>query len=530
MLVFSTRLPLKKNVDKNICLDIFFKWIIGSPNYGIDKIDYDTSADTDFEFRNDKVAIYVRHFKDDNTGIEITAGRLENNDADTGAVWTNDCIFLSENGVKSVLIQLNCHCQSYEIQLPETVHKPYIVRQIVEGGYCRNDGDIPITDKPLVADKDCYFDMCKEIMLGTHRNSLPCVYLSCDENGRAALSPYKLANELSGIAHVFIEKNTATSFKLKDCTNKNNVHSGYVGIYFPGTKAYECFTDSTARSGPIYDSVRKALVNRLDSSNYNWNQIAVLQSRQRMLEWKQSNEKYKQAYDTNISIANKEKEELQQEITELRGKLKELLDKTSDYEELFNVYAKIEEDLNNKVSSLQKDADYYLEENDRLEKENFSLTSRLDSMQNSRKSVTSNGAPVLSLASENELYEGECNDMILSIISQVKDKFYENSRGRILISALLADNPKVGKCTEIINTVETVFEKGGKLSGADKSTLKNIGFVIDDDTDGHIKLTYASDPRTLFTLSGSPSDKRTGKNIATDIRRNLDVEKKLFEQ
>lgn len=534
MLVFSTRLPLKDSVEKDICLGIFFKWIIGSPNYNIDKIDYDPSADKDFEFKNDKVSIYVRHFKDVNSGIEITAGRLENNDADTGAVWTNDCIFLSENGLKSVLVQLNCYCQSYEIQLPETVHKPYIVRQIVEGGYCRNDGDIPITDKPLVVDTE-YFDTCKEIMLGIHKNSLPCVYLSCDETGKAALNPYTLAKELSGIAHVFREKSTKTSFRLKDCTNRNNVHSRYVGIYFPGTKAYERFTPKDGDNhedefiNDLYNSVRRALVNRLDSSNHSWNQIAVLQSKLRMLEWKQSNEKYKQAYDNDISIVNKEKEELQQEITELRSKVTELLDKTSEYENLFDTYAKIEEDLNNKIKSLQKDVDYFLEENDRLEKENFSLMSRLNSIQTSRKPSTSNASPVLSLASETELYEGECTDMLISILSQVSNNFYENSRARILISALLADNPKIGKCAEIISTAESVFEKGGKLSGTDKSTLRNIGFVIDDDTDGHTKLTYNNDPRTLCTVSGSPSDKRTGKNLAGDIRKKLDVEKKLFE-
>ena len=103
MLVFSTRLPLKDEITQEECLHLFIKWVIDSPNYSIDAVEYDVSSYKDFDCDYGNQTFSIRHYMDES--IEISACRLENREST--AVWINDCIFLCENGNKSLLIQLN---------------------------------------------------------------------------------------------------------------------------------------------------------------------------------------------------------------------------------------------------------------------------------------------------------------------------------------------------------------------------------------------------------------------------------------
>ena len=86
-----------------------------------------------------------------------------------------------------------------------------------------------------------------------------------------------------------IEKDYDIATKLQNDTDGNNAYLGYVGIYFPGTQycqrhGLKCYDDNfyKMRQG-IIDDVWDAIMNRADSTQYNWNQILALQARQKML-------------------------------------------------------------------------------------------------------------------------------------------------------------------------------------------------------------------------------------------------------
>lgn len=200
MLVFSTRLPIKNEVQQEDCMKLFIKWVVESPHYPIDCIDYDFGSYKDFDYKNENVTFSVRHFK--NNQVELSACRLENRE--DRAVWINDCIFLNEQGNKSLLIQLNCNLINYDSQLPN-YHKPHIVHMFVEAKYCRDDAGIPISDTPIASDGE-FYDVCVNIMNGTLDYSMPMVYISCDYWGKTEVSAVYLARQLAGVAHVFVEK------------------------------------------------------------------------------------------------------------------------------------------------------------------------------------------------------------------------------------------------------------------------------------------------------------------------------------
>ncbi len=474
MLVFSTRIPLKDTVTQEDCLRLFIEWITESPHYSIDNIDYDISSCSDFDFSKDNIAFFIRHIKDEKT--ELSACRFENKETDS--VWFNDIIFLCENGMKSLLIQLNCNRTNYNTQLPP-IHKPYIVRKFVEGGFCKDDAEIPVCDTPIQVD-DKYYDICVKIMQGIYTNSMPIVYVSCDYMGKHVISAEYLAKQLSGVAHVFVEKNRETALRLRDDTDGNNAHTGYVGIYFPSTKlcqkhGLEYYSDDREMGNEIINSIWSALINRVDASVYNWNQIIAIQSRQKMSEWQ--------------DISAKNKEQLSEYMDNFDAENKSLRDQIVE--------------LNQQV---------------------YSLRSQLDAL---RQSIKENeaGNCFYNMGKEPNLYTSERNDLLFSILSQVQNRYDVNSRGYILIQSLLEANPYVGECSKIMAEVRNVFSGDGKLTSIKKAQLKSVGFSVEGDG-SHYKVVF-HDARYMFPVSKTPSDYREGKNTISDISKILDIEKKI---
>lgn len=208
MLVFSTRLPLKSNVTQKECIELFIKWIVESKHYPIYDIQYDPDSQEDYECTEGNITFSIRHYTDEK--VILSACRLENKESES--VWINDCIFVDENNEKSLLIQLNCGTTSYETELPY-INKPYIVRLFIEGNYCRNDDDIPVSDMPFIVDEK-YLDKCSDIMKGSSCNIMPVVYISCNYSNKTIISPQYMAKQLSGIGHVFYELEHETAVTL----------------------------------------------------------------------------------------------------------------------------------------------------------------------------------------------------------------------------------------------------------------------------------------------------------------------------
>ena len=475
MLVFSTRLPLKRSVTQEDCIRLFMDWVINSPHYHMGDLEYDVTSREDFECTRGSVTFSIRHYRDEKA--ELSACRLENREEK--AVWYNDCIFLREGEDPSLLIQLDCSRTDFDADLPR-VKKPYIVRQCVEKGLCRDDGGIPVTGAPLMPEEEALYPICTAVMRGEYAYSMPVVYVSCDYWGHTDVNPLYLAQQLSGMAHVFAEQSYDTALRLKEDTGGNNAYRGWVGIYFPGTGLCQrygltYYPDKDAMTREIIDAVWDALANRLDASVYSWNQIIALQARQKMRQWQ------------DISAQDKEQLNLfmdtfDQENAGLRAKIDELNKQ---------VYA-----LGNQVSSLREQLAA------RPEEDSFYRPGE-----------------------EKELYPGERCDLLRSILSQVVEKYPENSRAEALIRSMLAANPRVGGCSKLIDTIREVFRNGEKLSNVDRKRLEGLGFTITEEG-SHNKLVFL-DPRYTFTASKTPSDRRGGNNLISVLCGTLDVERKI---
>lgn len=475
MLVFSTRLPLKAEITNQDCLKVFTEWIIGSPHYQIDELCLDADSLDDYDYIQGNVTFSIRHYKDES--IELSACRLQNQEGNL--IWDNDCIFFTSEGKKRLLIQLNCNWTDFRTDLPP-IHKPHIVRMFVEKGYCDFDGKIPVTDTPITAGNDNYNDY-RDIMCGNFSYEMPVVYISRDYWERTAVSPQSLARQLSGVAHVFVEENYEIAARLQEDTQGNNAYLGYVGIYFPQTRYCQKhglgYYDNDVRKmyRGIINDVWDAIMNRADSTQYNWNQILALQARQKMLKMQGVSKQSQEELDAYIDTFDREKKELE---------------------------AKVEE-LSQKVLSLRAERD--------------SLMAAIE---------TSNSDNLFyNAGTEKELYPGERNDLLYSVLSQVLNKYEESTRPYCIIKSLLDANPKLGACEKIIKGVETAFKSGERLTKVSKNQLTDLGFTIEGDGP-HYKLVF-KDPRYMFTVAKTPSDYRSVKNLVSKICKMLDVEKKI---
>lgn len=474
MLVFSTRLPIKDTMTKEACLNLLIEWIIESPHYSINKIDYDITSEKDFEVIGENVCFSIRHVKSE--GIELVACRFVNKEID--AVWYSDSIFLDENGEKSLLVQLNCNRIHYNTQLPK-IHKPYVVRKFVEGGFCKDDAGIPICDTPIEIGDNLY-DVCVDVMNGRYSNAMPVVYVSCNYLEQYVIKPDDLAKKLGGVAHVFVEKDRETALRLREDTDSNNAYMGYVGIYFPKTKlcrkhGAEYYSNEREMRNEIINSVWSALTNRVDASIYNWHQITALQSRQRLAEMQDISAKDRQQLSEYMDNFDAENEELRNQLAELNKQL-------------------------------------------------YSVQAQLDICRASMKDIDTNGC-FYKMGSEPNLYVSERNDLLYSILSQVQNKYEKNSRGYAIIKSLLEANPREGECSRIIAELKNIFSGDGKLNSAKKAQLKALGFIVEEEGT-HYKLVF-HDSRYSFSVSKTPSDHREGKNMISDIAKIIDITRKI---
>ena len=475
MLLFSTRLPLKESVTKEDIIELIREWITGSPHYGFANLEY-TISDGDKVFVSGNTTVSFKTFTD--SKVDVLACRLE--DREDNKCWQSDCIYIDKDGTKQFLVQLQRMVDSFTPRDLPSGNKPYIVRTCMKNGYCRNDGPFAIQSEYYIVEEG-YVDTAVAVMNGTADYSLPVVYLSVGENGRTVVPPNYLAKKLGGVAHVLVETDKNTSWVLRERTHENNVHNGYAGIYFPGTTDYRRHApadynrDGKAMADAIIADIWSMLITRSDVSDYNWTQVNSHKAKQSLQGLHGEGTQTQEQLDLYMEAFDQENKELQQQVEELSS-------------------------------------------------QNYILRARLDAMTASLADSAA-GEAFYCRGEEKDFYDGETNDLLYSILSQVKNRYEETSRPYTLIEDLLQANPRVGEGEKIARSIRDLFGRGCRMSSSEQARLKDLGFTVIDEGP-HFKLQF-HDGRYTFSIPRTPSDHREGKNTASDICKAIAIERKL---
>lgn len=320
MLVLYTKLFLKNEITEFNIDDLIMKWVTGSPHFHFDNLKKSLQErendEQGIESSERKQKFYSLHYDNADTLVHIY--KLDN--IDNKVLWSTECTFVQENTNKYITISLNCDLQEYNSRLPHK-HKPYIIRLLIESGFCINDGNLPVSDKTIPITKENISDIV-EVMEAKSTHFMPLVYVSKDYDDYA-VDPGRLAIWLSGIAHVVIEEEKEWSFILKERTKGRNAHNGFVGIYYPQNQSYELFAKYSYLSDKdmavdVSCTVQQALVNYQNIQEYNWNKVIFLRTKDK---WKEEGEQKSAELEEFISSFQPLNDELSEKVRSLNAQL-----------------------------------------------------------------------------------------------------------------------------------------------------------------------------------------------------------------
>lgn len=474
--LFTTKIKLVDNTSFDDVWNIIQSWLIDSPHYNISSIDY-AGEETYYQQINDKE---IKIIQCDIASDKIFSLRFTNPDKDN--IWTTDCIYVETPIEKRISITLSCHSNDYNSFLPRN-HKPHIIKKFIQSGLCYIDGVFPISDYPIYL-KETDVDLCSKIMRGSISTPLPIVYLSIDDFNphKYSVDEKDLAIKLSGIAHVLVEPSKNFSKKIKELTDAKNPYNGYVGIYFSESLYKEILSfdeynvkETSGRNKmthAICATVQQALLNHDNTSDYSWSNIQVAFHRKKYESESQNALKAQKECDAFIEAFDADIDEKKAKISDLERQL--------DYKNAIIESLKAKNNIQNSI--LFKNDDIH------------------------------------------EFYNGELNDLILHILSST----YKNSKNNMterqveLLSAFLENNKEIGIGREIFTNIEKALKE--KSLSTRRSRLEKCGFTI---TKGSHDKMYFHVPKYGFSLANSPSEHRGDDNMFSDIKKRIDIYKKI---
>lgn len=176
------------------------------------------------------------------------------------------------------------------------------------------------------------------------------------------------------------------------------------------------------------------------------------------------------------------------------------------------------EELKSENSNLQIELKNSEEKVKNLSIKNMSLQSKIQYRDEALSSKS--GSKVLNYDLD-DWYPGECNDFLLSILSQIKSRLIPGSRAEEITNSLLESNQPVNEGDEILDILKNICIKNSCqiISESDKRSLEKYGFEFPENN-GHQKIIPFNDPSRLLVVASSPSDKR-GANNAIARAKNL---------
>ena len=185
--------------------------------------------------------------------------------------WISNFILDSNN--KLFAFQLNC--EGYVgTDLPRNI--PSVVGTIILQGYCSIDGDLKLSNRPLLVNSgdEKWID---DILLHKAKHALPIIYISRDQDGNSIIDPTQFAMQIYGLAHVVFEEKGLFKYGLQHLTSNKYPSKGEVAIIFPDDITIytpsQLLTGETVNTWIVIDKVSEYFQCISDKNDLLWNQL-----------------------------------------------------------------------------------------------------------------------------------------------------------------------------------------------------------------------------------------------------------------
>lgn len=393
------------------------------------------------------------------------------------------CTFVlrDKDETPSLYVSMDKETTSMDVELDGAFDVPSLLKRVLWMEWGGEDVWIPTDDKAHLIRRG---DVVKAASLFNRKEDEkevdrlfnPVVYLSVDHDGRCNVDADELALALAGCAHVLREASPVVSGEMAARITGRIPTSGDAAVLFPG-----CEMVLIAKTEQMGQEICKLVLRRLL-------QISV---------------------DDAYNAAKLKNQNLAATIADSIG------DKV-----LSDTFEAVLNEKQQRLSDLE-------EENRQLLEEVTRLRAKAANLQNGfEKAESQKGGKFITLdVTEGELYEGELKDVVLKALSQVLESMpSELTRVRKyhVLSDVLERNFPCQTDARLTECIRGAIEDG-VLTRPGIGRLRAAGFIVDDDTSGHIKVSrMAGDKKYTSIFACSPSDKsRGGKNFVSEISNML---------
>lgn len=145
-------------------------------------------------------------------------------------VWDTDYV-MNFNDMK-MSVRLDRSYLESALTVESGFSTPHFISLLVEKGYIKDDNNLPVSNRPVIIDKD-NLDILVDVINGVSHYRLPVVYISKTFFGEDPVNVKWIASRLKGVAHVLVQKEGWLNSRLRrDCDDKNEYY-GAIGIYYP---------------------------------------------------------------------------------------------------------------------------------------------------------------------------------------------------------------------------------------------------------------------------------------------------------
>ena len=468
MLKFNALFPVNPDATAESLISIANTWIIGSPHSHLCEEEIEKHHDVlEWEYTTDTETLeFIRGSTDNYEAVGIRYSKQE-----TELRWITDIIGSKTTDEFIVSIQVSHDTTVLGDHIPEP-KKPYVIKQLLEKIGGGDDKGLKVKDEPHFL-KNSDIDLAANLINGVPDLGLPIIYVSSGRNNAPFVDAEKLAKWFSGMAHVVVEPNREFSFRLMHEVSNRNAYGGAVGIYWPNTAASKIllpsFSDYDAYrlEREVSNILRNGLNARRPPRKCTWGNLKELSAKRGIDKLRKKGSKelttYIETFDSELKSKSEEIDEANKEISQLKSELQQA-----------NKFA-----------------------------------------------TTVIGDPVLLKGSEKELYLNEYKELLLLILEKAKVQSPINSRRHhILIDVLRANNVEKSIAEDRASSVKKILKGYKTMTPAIRRFLEELGFDITEDGK-HYKAMYKGDHRYVVSFSKTSSDRRAGKNVASEINKLL---------
>ena len=475
MLLFLTTLDIKENVTPEDFIKLVLEWNAGSKYEENIVQGIDWHGERTARYGDSKLWLEFVEYAERN----ILAVRHEKITED-GVAWDSDFVMNFEE--HRLTIQLDRTYSEDALVMGAYFSTPHFITLLIEHGFIADDGDLPVLRTPIAV-TDADLGLCRGAFTEENGHRLPVVFVSMTAEGRYPLSTAWLASRLKGAAHVLVEESAEACSEVRKLFKRGNEPFGAVRVFYPaGTVRRKKFH---FRSATGNEAVRLEKVIR------NVIQYGIAQRVDRYCTWNGGNGAVLN-HQLDYQIAVRKNAEFAKQMAE------------AEKDEVYETFSEDLQALQDRVAELTK-------ANEALQYENQGLRAKYSS---------TDSVPILYLGEEDEFYDGEVRDMVLTALDEALSGTERGTRKSDILEDVLENNPCYHLAEERRQRVKALFKGYKSLTGTMRQELTALGFVITE-AGKHYKLTYGGDARYMVTVGKTPSDNRSGSNNAALICKKM---------